>query len=47
MRARGVFHLAFDSTRFRQCEVNVDSGIGEGIRYGGFPFHRVPVAGIP
>ncbi len=47
MRARVVFRLAFDSTRFRQCEINVNGGIGEEIKYGGFPFHRAPLIGIP
>ena len=47
MRARVVLHLAFDSARFRQCEINVKGGIGEDIRYGGFPFHRAPPTGIP
>ena len=47
MRARVVFRLAFDSARFRQCEINVKGGIGEDIRYGGFPFHRAPPTGIP
>ena len=46
MRARIVFPFAFDSARFRQREVDINLGIGEGIRHGGFPFHHVLAVGI-